>query len=365
MADDLGTSVPLLGQATSILFFLAAGVSIFVGPVADARGYRRLLMGGLLAVVVCSLGTALATSYWMLVCVRLTGAFATGALSGIALAVAANSFEGNARRRAIGWVTSGVAGGAIAGIPLLTIIGSLGGWRLSVFSLAAVGLILMVLVRWSLPDDARHDPVNAHSILHAYVPIARSPSMLALYLASGLRSIGWTGFFVYTGAFYTLKYGLDIQAVGWAYMMGGLGFFLGIRTSASMLDDRPLRPIFVGTTASSGLAVGALLLLPVGLFTSIALMTAAAIALGFSTVCMSTLLAAETPTGRGTTMSLNAGMLVLATALGGSIGGGLIALGGFTTLGVGLPIFMLLSSSAVLYGARLPKRTLTTASSQE
>jgi predicted MFS family arabinose efflux permease len=365
MADDLGTTVPLLGQATSIIFFLGAGVSIFAGPVADARGCRRLLIGGLLAVVVSALGTALATSYWMLVCVRLTAAFSTGALAGLALAVAANAFEGNDRRRALSWVSSGVAGGAIAGIPLLTIVGSLGGWRLSFVSLAAVGLILIALVRWSLPDDAKHDPVNARSIVRAYAPLARSPGMLALYLAFGLRSICWTGFFVYAGAYYSLQHGLDVRGIGWAYMLGGIGFFLGLQTTGSTLGDRPLRPVFVGSTAFTGLTIGALLILPVGLFTAVALMTVAVYALGISTVCTSTLLAAETPTGRGTTMSLNSAVLVLATALGGAVGGVLIALGGFTMLGVGLVPFSLLAAIIVLYGSRVPKRTLTPSETQD
>jgi predicted MFS family arabinose efflux permease len=362
MAHDLGSTVPRMGQATSILFFLAAGISLFIGPLADARGTRRLMVGGLLAVVVCAIGTALATNYWMLVGVRMTGAFAAGTLGGLSMAVAAARFEGNQQRRAIGWVTAGVAGGAIVGIPLLTAIGAVAGWRAAFVAIAGAALILAALMRAALPDDTRRDAINPRSMLSAYVPLANSANMKALYLASGLRSIGWMGFLVYAGAFFKDQHGLNIQEIGWTYMIGGLSFFMGIRIAGDRLDNRPLRPIFVGTTTFTSLAVGAMLTLPIDVFTALALLTCAAFTLGISGVCISTLLAAETPAGRGTTMSLNAAVLELATAGGGAIGGLLIALGGFTTLGAGLTLFTLLAALTVQLGARLPKAALAPAS---
>jgi predicted MFS family arabinose efflux permease len=358
MATDLDASVSRIGQATSILFLLAAGVSLIVGPLADARGTRRLLITGLVAVAVCALGTSLATSYWMLMIVRLTGAFAAGTLGGLSMAVAATMFEGNERRRAIGWIAAGVAGGAVAGIPLLTALGSVTGWRISFLSLAVVAITMIGLVKLTLPDDSKRQRVNLDGMLDAYRPILASRNMKMLYLTIGLRSIGWMGFLLYAGAFYAERHGLSVHQIGLTYMIGGLAFFAGIRMAGSRLDDRPLRPVAMVTIFVTGVALGMMLILPVGLVTTVVLMSAAAFALGISNVCVSTIIATESPAGRGTTMSLNTAVLELATAGGGIIGGSILAFGGFVALGVGLTALTLLSAGTLYRGARQSRQPL-------
>jgi predicted MFS family arabinose efflux permease len=356
MADDLGASVSRIGQATSILFLLAAGVSLVIGPVADARGTRRLLVAGLVAVAFCALGTSIATNYWMLMTVRLTGAFAAGALGGLSMAVAATMFEGNERRRAIGWIAAGIAGGAVAGIPLLTAIGSLTHWRIAFVAIALSAVALILLLRAVVPDDARYQTINTRTMLDAYRPLLASGKMQLLYLTTGLRSIGWMGFLLYAGAFYEDQHGLKVHEVGWTYMIGGASFFAGTRLAGSRLDDRPLRPIAGATIAFTGLAVGAMLMLPVGLAGAVAMMTAAAFTLGISSVCISTLIANESPAGRGTTMALNTAVLELATAGGGILGGALLAMGGFKTLGFGLSALTLLSAITLYQESRSLRR---------
>jgi len=358
IANDLGTTVPRIGQTTSILFLLAAGVSLFVGPVADARGTRRLLIVGLVAVAVCAVGTSLASSYWMLMTVRLTGAFAAGTLGGLSMAVAAARFDGNERRRAIGWIAAGIAGGAVAGIPLLTALGSITSWRVAFFCLAAAAVVMIALVRISLPDDRSDKPVNLGGVLDAYRPILASRNMKMLYLTIGLRSIGWMGFLLYAGAFYSERHGLSVHQIGLTYMIGGLAFFAGIRMAGSRLDDRPLRPVAMMTIFVTGVVLGMMLILPVGLVTAIVLMSVAAFALGVSNVCVSTMIATESPAGRGTTMSLNTAVLELATAGGGIIGGSMLAVSGFVTLGVGLTALTLLSAGTLYQGARLSRQPL-------
>ncbi|MGH9173657.1 MAG: MFS transporter, partial [Vicinamibacterales bacterium] len=73
IADELDTSVALLGQALTATGLLGASFGLIVGPAADRLGYRRLLLGGLAALVLCDLGTAIAPSFPMLVLAQLVG----------------------------------------------------------------------------------------------------------------------------------------------------------------------------------------------------------------------------------------------------------------------------------------------------
>ena len=61
VADDLGTSVALLGQVPSLMMLLAALLGLAIGPLADRYGFRWTLVIGLLTVAIGALGTALTT----------------------------------------------------------------------------------------------------------------------------------------------------------------------------------------------------------------------------------------------------------------------------------------------------------------
>jgi predicted MFS family arabinose efflux permease len=63
--------------------------------------------------------------------------------------------------------------------------------------------------------------------------------------------------------------------------------------------------------------------------------------MGLAGVSMTTLLTTATPTGAGTTMTLNGSLFNLGAAAGSAIGGALLALSGFQALAIGLPLFSL------------------------
>ena len=50
IAGDLDSSVPLVGQAATVLTIFSAALGLVVGPLADLRGHRRLLLVGIVAV---------------------------------------------------------------------------------------------------------------------------------------------------------------------------------------------------------------------------------------------------------------------------------------------------------------------------
>src|SRR5262245_38537758 len=56
MAQDLQSTVPLLGQILTLLTLLSAGLGLVVGPVADRSGYRWPLVIGVLAIGLALLG---------------------------------------------------------------------------------------------------------------------------------------------------------------------------------------------------------------------------------------------------------------------------------------------------------------------
>ena len=348
ISRDLSVSIPLLGQITTVTFVGAAIVSVFAGPLADLYGKRRVLLIGLTAVIVSALGTSLSPSFGWLLAARLFSAISGGALAGTTLAMAGTLFDGDDRRRAMSWIASGIASGAIVGIPCLTLIASLTSWRGAFAVVSGISLLWIVLIRRLLPDDAATGGrLRVRKILAAYSPLIRDRSMLALYGSTVARAIGWIGTLTYVGAYLGNELQLSTAEIGWAYMAGGGGYFAGTKLAGGRLAGRDLRLTYGLGTMLMALLLGAAISLPVGAVGTILIIAGAALAGGFGWVAMVTLVSTTTRAGQGTTMSLNAAMLQAGSALGGLAGGLLLAFGSYAVLGVGLMGFGVLAAVLV------------------
>lgn len=345
---DLGVSIPVLGQVATVTFIGAACVSIFAGPIADIYGKRRLLMLGLAAATLSALGTSLAPTYGWLLGARLISAISGGVLAGTTLAMAGTLFDGDERRRAMSWIASGIASGAIVGIPFLTLVATVTSWRGAFALVSGLALLWIILIRRLLPDDAvRGGRIQAGSILSAYRPLLRERAMLSLYGSTIARAIGWVGTLTYIGAFLADELNLTTSEIGWAYMAGGSGYFIGTKLGGSRLGGRDLRATYGVGTALMAILLGAAISVPAGAVFAIGLIALAAIAGGFGWVALVTLVSTSSPAGQGTTMSLNAAMFQVGSALGGFFGGVLIAAGGYASLGLGLMGFGILAASLI------------------
>jgi len=243
-----------------------------------------------------------------------------------------------------------MAGSAIVGVPVLTAIGSVAGWR-AAFIVAGVATISAAWLgaAW-LPHDARHPEgrLRLQAVLDAYDPLLHHGPTLRLYAVAVLRAICWFGLLTYFGAFLSQKLGLSTSQVGLSYMLGGAGYFLGSLIIGGPLGRFAPRPLLVGGNIAMALLMGLAFSAVLGPIATVAVLPLAAFAAAFGSVAISSLLTTESPAGAGTTMTLHGSLFNLGAAGGGAIGGLLLALLGYDALALGLPIFGL--GSALLAG---------------
>nr|MBA3415615.1 MFS transporter [Chloroflexia bacterium] len=138
IARDLRTTVPLVGQVTAAITLLSAAAGLAIGPIADRRGARRLMVGGVVCVGLNLLGTAFAPSYPVLLLLAVIGGLGDAILFGLPLAIAGTRFAGAARRRAVAWTSAALSFGGVVGVPVIAAVGGAFGWRAA---LAGVGLL--------------------------------------------------------------------------------------------------------------------------------------------------------------------------------------------------------------------------------
>ncbi|CAN5793847.1 N/A [soil metagenome] len=345
IARDLDTSVPLLGQAITMMLMISAVLGLAVGPLADRYGYRWPLALGALAIAVNMLGTAAATSYSVLLGLSVVGALGDALVFGLTLAFASTIFAGDAQRRALSWTIASLSIGAVVGIPILTSIGDVSTWRIAIgvagiASLAVTGMIVLVL-----PPDRRHPQTRLvwRELLDAYAPLINHSPTLRLLMITGLRAMYFRGMVTYLGAFLGDELGLTTSQVGFAYMISGVGSTFGSFVAGTNVLRFSARSVVAVSNLVSGSLI-AMVLWSSSVALVLALLPLVGVASAIGGVTVATLLAAESPAHAGTTMALNAALLNAGAASGAALGGALLALGGFHALALGLPVFSLMAA---------------------
>jgi len=350
---DLNTSTPALGQVVTARLLLSAGLALMAGPIADRYGYRRLIILGLLALSITFLTVSVSQSYFALLLTSIPGGLAGGILSGLPLAIAANSFTGEARRKAISYTVAALSSSAIVGIPALTTASAYIGWRGVFLASGILALACTAVVGWALPADqprTQSESLSIRAITSAYTPLLANKPVMRLFASTFFRSIGWLGFLTYLGAFLADDVGFSTRQIGLVYMIGGIGYFGG--------------SLFAGQRQISSIAsVSAAMTCITGIMVALAIAAASApwlVVIGICGVTLTssiawvmftTLLISSTTAGQGTTMSFNATINSLGSAAGGIIGGVLIATSGYLLLGAGLAIALIVSSLLIVTGA--------------
>ncbi|GIL06357.1 MAG: Bcr/CflA family drug resistance efflux transporter [Betaproteobacteria bacterium] len=194
---SLGATPLQMQQTLSAYLFGFAAMNLFHGALADSFGRRPVILWGVAAFTVASVGCALAQTIGQLVFFRAMQGFATGAGIVVSRAVIRDMFPPAQAQRVMSQVTIffGVAP-AIA-----PIIGGLlfeyVGWRAVFWFLSGVGLALW-LANWRALPETLHakdaQPFNVRNLFRGYAQLLGHRDFMLLALASG---VPFNGMFLY------------------------------------------------------------------------------------------------------------------------------------------------------------------------
>src|SRR5699024_8174498 len=191
MAQDLGTTDPMV-QLTLTMFM--AGMALgqfFIGPMSDSLGRRRLLVASQVLAAVAAFVCALAPDVYVMLGGRLVQGIAGGAGVVLARAVVADLAVGKQAARAFSLMMM-INGLAPILAPLIgaVLLGPFG-WRsifvfMGVFNVVAAG-VLAAVVRESLPPE-RRSAGGLRGLIAGIATVSRIPGFL------GFAATFWFGF---------------------------------------------------------------------------------------------------------------------------------------------------------------------------
>jgi predicted MFS family arabinose efflux permease len=350
VADDIGSTVPLLGQTITLSFLAGAVLVLFVGPVAEQYGNRRLMLVGAGFVLVSAVGTAVASGYWTVLLTRVPGGLGGGMMAALAVVLAGTQFPVEQRRWAIGWVVAGISVAPILGVPALAFIGEHFGWRMSFVAMGLLGLISgLALFRAAAPDTPSTDGrLQLRDVVAAYRPLLSHQIARLLQISNFLRGIGWGAGTTYLVAYLVTVHNLSLQQVGYITFVIGVCYLAGVRLGDGRYSSLSLRSSFALSTALMGIALGIVFAFRFDMWILAVPLLIGMVAGGAGFVSLTILISEESPGGPAVAMMLRQSGFSFGLAGGGALGGIAISLGGYGLLGAGVVGFAI-ASSLVLY----------------
>ncbi|WP_157435689.1 MFS transporter [Actinospica robiniae] len=215
-------------RASLLITVYAAGV-VIGGPViavAAARVPRRRLLIGLLVMLVAGTGaTAVAPNFAIVLVFRFIAGMPHGAYFGTAGLIASSIFGPGRGARGYAIVLSGLTVATVIGVPTITKIGQVAGWRVSYLAVTLVFVAALVAVAVAVPPSVSLEGSSPRAEFRAY----RS---WRVWLAIISTTIGFAGFFAvdsYIAPIVTFVTGLSTGFVPWALFAVGLGMMVAHR----------------------------------------------------------------------------------------------------------------------------------------
>ena len=271
IARELDVDLGGMGVLLAIGSITWGIVSVFAGVASDRFGRRPVLMAGLLGLALSPLGLAVATAYWVGALARFAGGFGGGSFMGTAFAAAADAVPSSERGRALGWLITGQSLGLVIGVPTITYLGALIGWRGSLaiqgVLMVVAGVLVWLAVPGQPPREERHDEEPAVNVWRLM-----TPRVVALLSANAAERFCYGGVAVYLATYLTLSYDASLESLAVGLGVVALGNLLGNFAGGELSDRlRSRTALATLSLAVTGVLAVPLLLWQPGLIVSIGL----------------------------------------------------------------------------------------------
>ncbi|HTT36406.1 MAG TPA: MFS transporter [Burkholderiales bacterium] len=350
IAHDLSTDLPTVAHLFALQSISWGSASLIMGALSDRLGRRAFLVGGIVLIGATRLGFAASPTYSAAAVWQLISGVGGGAFMSTVFAAVADQMPAGSRGRALSWIITGQSLSLVLGVPLITLLGTLGGWRGALAVHGTLTLMVAIAARLATPPDpARHLDVQ-----HRRAPLARlaQPRLICVLGAGTTERACFASLAIYLPAYLQHTYGIGLAMLALALALVAVGNLIGNLFGGRIADRARSRPLVVATTCSltAVFALPTLLWHP-GLAASVAL------GFGFSFVNAAgrpslVALLSEVPSElRGTLFGLSVTMNSMGWLLAGSVGAILLGSGGFGALGAFCTLLALLGA-ALAYASR-------------
>lgn len=328
LARDLAVSNGMAGQLVTVFSLTVALAAPVLAVLLKGFDRKRLMLLALLIFACANLVAAFATSFNLLMVLRVVAALCTAATTPSLFAAAASMAPVGKAGRYVAVISLGVTGSIAFGVPFGTWIGAAAGWRWT-FGVMAIGSFLTAIAMWIVLP--RPEPQQVLGLKALLVPLM-SLTLLFGFLANFLSMAASMLLLTYLAPVLLGLGDVGLDQRGLVFAISGLAGMAGVWLGG-LATDRwgALRTLTVGMSAFV-LAMAGLtslwVLRPVPLPYLLVLVTLWAGSAFWNSPAIAARIMAIAGGAGQQAMALNTSFTYLGVALGGILGGvGLNAFG--------------------------------------
>ena len=263
-----------------IISAYALGVVVGAPTIAAAAARwprKRLLLALLTAFTLGTIASAVLPSFELVLVARFISALPHGAYFGIASLVAASLMGPGKRARGVALVLSGLTIANVIGVPAITWLGQLAGWRVAYLAVAGIFALTFVAVLIAVPWQAGDPGATMKRELKAF-------TRAQVWFALGIGAVGFGGLFAvysYVAPLATDVTGLPEEFVPFVLVAIGVGMTIGNFAGGRLADWSVRRSmyLFFAVLAGALVLLGFTASSPFGLIAGVLLVGAASAAL--------------------------------------------------------------------------------------
>lgn len=236
---DLGLSDTAMGMLTGFAFAMFyATLGIPIARFADRTNRRNLIAGALGVWSIFTALSGLAQNFWHLLIARIGVGVGEAGCSPPAHSMIADYYPADQRATALGIYSLGIPFGIMFGLFAGGWINEFFGWRAAFFVVGLPGVLLALVVRFSLAEpqrgmaEGRTDSGEQPSVGETLTYLWQKKSFRHMSFAAALTAFVGYGFVTWAPAFLIRSFGMGTGEIGtWFGLIlgipGGLGIFLG------------------------------------------------------------------------------------------------------------------------------------------
>ena len=335
VASAFGVSVGLAGQIRSAGSVLAIVAALAMGVLSVRYSYKSLLLGGLLVNLVSSICCALAPSFVLLVACFSVMGLVTSLVTPMVFSYIGECYPGERRAQVVGTLTSLRTVSYLLMVQLIGLVVGLWGWRGAFLLLAApmtiLGLALSLRV---LPGIRGKENPGRVSLIEGYRGVLASRSAVACLLGNMLAGGAWAGgIIVYTVTYLREAFLLPRSEASNVFSGLIIGIIAGNYLGGPIIKRLGGKRVMVVSCLLTGILEACYMNSP-GIQLTVAIVIVMSVLAGIVITSTNTLLLDQVPLYRGTVTSVNSAVSQLGVALGAALGGLVLQLQGWGTVGV-------------------------------
>ena len=339
VGDELGASVSAVGQARAVLAVTAVLAALVLGPKIDRIGVRPLLAWGAALALQGAVLSAIAPNLALFLCAHLlTGAGVACLLSAGFAGVGAWFPEGE-MARPMGFVVGAQSISWIVGNPIIGIVTDVASWRLAY---AVPGAVCVAAFVAALLVPAERDAPREHHERGGLRAVLRDRSARRWTFAELVAYSAWTAELTFIGAFYIKTYGVSETKVGFLLAVGSIAFAISTLSTANLTGRFQRRRLVWGSALTMGCFLALIMNVTPSVWFTLALFFVMALSAGIRSTGSSSMGLDQLPRQPGSMMAARTASAQLGYMVGAMVGGLVLAVADFGTLG-----FVLLGGMAL------------------